>query len=176
MVTESLVVSVFLKEMIHCWTIITCSLLPLFLRYDLSMLFCNIVEPHYLSYGFKRLCQYQQIDNVLHYQYQAMQCNRIESIEAIIESDELTLTTYMSQVLAGFGLSSWPVIWMSRRTSGALLECTFQFTSIWKECTSPALRSLCCLSQSAVNGWLGHWVQKLILHLNYSTNVDVTTL
>lgn len=140
------------------------------------MFFCNIVEPHYLSYGFKRLCQYQQIDNALHYQYQELQCSGIESVEAAIESAELTLTRYMSQVLAGFGLSSWPVIWMSRRTSGALLEYTFQFTSIWKESTSTALWSLHCLSQSAVNGWLGHSVQKLILHLNYSTNVGVTTL
>lgn len=39
-----------------------------------------------------------------------MQCDRIESVEDAIESDELALTTYMLQVLAGFGLSSWPVI------------------------------------------------------------------
>lgn len=37
-----------------------------------------------------------------------MQHNKIESVEAAIESDELT--TYKLQVLAEFGLSSWPVI------------------------------------------------------------------
>lgn len=156
----------FLKEL-HYWTIITCSLLLLSLRYELSMLFCNIVEHHY-PWFIIQLCWYQEIDNALHYQHQAMQYNRIEFVEEEIESDELTVKTYRLKVLAQFSLSSWPVIWMF--TFGV------QFTSVWKELTWSGLRSLCCLSQSAVNGWLGHSVQKLILHLNYSTKADVNTL
>lgn len=84
------VVSMLLKEL-HYWTIITCSPLLLFLRYEL--IFCNIVEHHFLWFIIQ-LCWYQQIDNALHYQHQAMQYNRIEFVEEEIESDELTVKTY----------------------------------------------------------------------------------